>query len=88
MLIHIRARPLSASYRISLKTLLIPSRHHLRPQSHLLLDLSNRLTGVQPLGASARAVKNSVAAVQAHGVLEVGLALGSLLVAGVGEPAV
>ena len=57
-------------------------------KSHLLLDLSNRLAGVQPLGACASAVEDSVAAVQRHGVLEVGLALGGALVTRVGEPAV
>lgn len=46
----------------------------------MLLDLSNGLAGVQALGASTRAVEDGVAAVQAHRVLELGLALSRALV--------
>jgi hypothetical protein len=49
-------------------------------ESHALLDLRNRQRGVQPLGARPRAVKNCVAAVQAHAVVKGVLALGHLLV--------
>lgn len=57
-------------------------------QSHRLLDLSNCQTGVQALGAGSGAVENGVAAVQAHGVLEVGLALGLALISRVDDPSV
>lgn len=60
----------------------------LSTQSHLLLDLGNGLSGVQTLGAGSCAVENGVATVQAHAVLEVGLALRLALVTGVGEPSV
>lgn len=54
----------------------------------MLLNLGNSLAGVETLGAGLCAVENGVASVQAHVVLEVGLALGGALVARVGEPAV
>ncbi len=63
-------------------------RHHLRAHGHLLLNLGNGLARVQALGTGTRAVENSVAAVQAHVVLEVGLAFALALVARVGQPAV
>lgn len=49
-------------------------------ERHLLLDLGNRLAWVQALGASARAVENSVATVQTHAVLQAGAALALALV--------
>lgn len=55
---------------------------------HLLLDLGNGQTRVEPLGARPRAVENRVAAVQAHRVVEGVLALLVALVARVDEPAV
>lgn len=57
-------------------------------ERHLLLNLGNGAAGVQALGARPGTVENGVATVQAHGVLESLLALGLLLVTGVGEPAV
>lgn len=69
------------------------SRHirgfvNLVAESHLLLDLCNGLARVKTLGAGSCAVKDSVATVQAHRVLEVGLSLGGALVTRVGEPSV
>lgn len=61
--------------------------HNLVLGQHLL-DLSNRLTGVQTLGAGSCAVENGVAAVHAHAVVKRGLALGCALVTRIGEPAV
>ena len=55
---------------------------------HLLLDLRDRLARVQALGADAGAVEDGVASVQTHAVVQHGFALGLVLVAGVGEPAV
>lgn len=57
-------------------------------KSHLLLDLGNGLAGVETLGAGPRAVENGVAAVQAHGVLELALARRRALVSGVDQPPV
>lgn len=51
-----------------------------------LLDLGNCTTRVQTLGASPCAVENGVATVDAHAVVEGGLALGGLLVTGIGQP--
>lgn len=62
--------------------------HSLTRESHLLLDLGNRETGVETLGACPGAVENGVATVQAHGVVEGLLALLVSLVARVGEPSV
>lgn len=53
-----------------------------------LLGLGNRATRVQTLGASPCAVENGVAPVDAHGVVESGLALGGALIARVDQPAV
>lgn len=53
----------------------------LRAQSHGLLDLGDSLAGVEALGARASAVENGVAAVEAHRVLKLGLALSGALVA-------
>lgn len=75
------------------------SNHHVRSatnsllgflvaESHLLLDLGDRLTRVETLGAGSGAVENGVATVQAHRVLEVVLALGCALITRVGEPSV
>lgn len=61
--------------------------HNLVRGQHLL-DLSDGLTGVQTLGAGSCAVENGVATVNAHAVVESGLALGGALVTRVGEPAV
>ena len=51
-----------------------------------LLDLGNCATGVQTLGASPCAVENGVATVDAHAVVESGLALGGSLVTGIDQP--
>lgn len=67
-------------------TPLLPDQHRL--ESQLLLDLRNGQTRVQSLRARPRAVEDGVAAVHAHRVVERGLALHLLLVAGVGEPSV
>jgi len=60
--------------------------------SHLLgqylLGLGDRATGVQTLGAGPCAVENGVATVDAHAVVESGLALGLALVTRVDQPAV
>ena len=53
-----------------------------------LLGLGDGATGVQTLGAGPCAVENGVAAVDAHAVVESGLALGGALVTRVGQPAV
>lgn len=60
----------------------------LAAESHLLLDLGNGLTRVKTLGAGSGTVKNGMAPVQAHGVLEVLLSLGGALVTRIGEPSV
>lgn len=70
-----------------------PPRVPTRPRSysskrHRLLNLRNRLAGIQPLRARPRAVQNRVTPVQTHAVVEHLLALRFVLVAGVGEPAV
>lgn len=70
-----------------------PPRVPTRPRSHSskrhrLLNLRNRLAGIQPLRARPRAVQNRVTPVQTHAVVEHLLALRFVLVAGVGEPAV
>jgi hypothetical protein len=57
-------------------------------EGHALLNLSNCQRRVQSLGACPRAVKNGVATVQAHAVVEGFLALSHLLVSRVGDPAV
>jgi hypothetical protein len=54
----------------------------------LLLDLGNGLSRVETLGAGTCAVEDGVAAVQAHAVLQVLLALSRALVTRVDEPAV
>lgn len=59
-----------------------------RLERELLLDLGNGKTRVKTLGAGSRAVENSVAPVESHAIVEVLSPLGSLLVSGVGEPAV
>ena len=57
-------------------------------KSQTLLDLSNGKRRVQPLGTSPGAIENGVATVERHAVVEGVLALGRLLVARVGDPAV
>lgn len=57
-------------------------------EGHHLLDFSNGLSGVQALGAGSRAVKNGVASVHTHAVVESGLALFSSLVSRVNQPSV
>lgn len=59
---------------------------HLKGQ--LLLDLRNRQSGVQPLGARPRAVQNRVASVQAHAIVQRRLSLFLLLVTRIGKPSV
>lgn len=56
--------------------------------SQHLLDLGNSTSRVQTLGAGSRAVEDGVATVHAHAVIQGVLALGGLLVSGVGQPAV
>src|SRR5690348_4261332 len=53
---------------------------------HLLLDLRNRLAGVQSLGAGAGAVENGVTAVESEWVFEIVQPFAGRLVAGVCEP--
>lgn len=55
---------------------------------HQLLDLGDCTGGVETLGASPRAVKNGVATVDAHAVIQGVLALSGLLVTGIGQPTV
>lgn len=57
-------------------------------ESHALLNLGNGERRVKTLGAGPAAVEDSVAAVQAHAVVEAVHALSGLLVARVGNPAV
>ena len=57
-------------------------------RSKLLLDLCNGQGRVQTLGAGPRAVQNGVAPVHTHAVVQSRLALGLLLVTGVGNPSV
>lgn len=67
----------------------IPPTHPIPlTKSHRLLDLLDRLAGIQPLRTRPRAVQDGVAPVQAHAVVQHLLALGRALVARVGEPAV
>jgi hypothetical protein len=55
---------------------------------HQLLDLRNGARRVETLGARPCAVENGVATVDAHAVIQGVLALGGLLVTGIGEPTV
>jgi hypothetical protein len=55
---------------------------------HILLDLRNRLRGIEALRASPRAIENGVTPVQAHAVIQHLLSLGVAFVARVVEPAV
>ena len=50
-------------------------------ESHRLLDLRNRLPGIQPLRARPRAVENRMAPVQTHAVIQHLFPLGFVLVA-------
>lgn len=77
---YLRSSPFSLARQITQLTRL--------GESHALLDLGNRQRRVEALGACPRAVKNGVASVQAHAVVEGVLALGLLLVTRVGDPAV
>jgi hypothetical protein len=56
--------------------------------SHLLLDLGNGQARVETLGAGPCAVKNGVATVQAHRVVQSILPLGLPLVSGINQPPV
>ena len=62
------------------RTNLVSSQH--------LLDLGNSKSRVQTLGAGSRAVKDGVATVYAHAVIQGVLSFGGLLVTGVGQPTV
>lgn len=62
--------------------------HFRSANSHILLDLSNSTGGVQTLGASPRAVKDSVATVQREGVLELLATLSTMRITRVSHPAV
>lgn len=62
--------------------------HSLLLQSHLLLDLGDGVTWVETLGARPCAVKNRVASVQAHRVVEGVLSLGLSLVTRIDDPSV
>jgi hypothetical protein len=55
---------------------------------HQLLNLRNGARRVETLGARPCAVENGVATVDAHAVIQGVLALGGLLVTGIGEPTV
>src|ERR1700755_1617774 len=55
---------------------------------HELLDLGDRLGGIESLRAGARAVHDGVAAVELERILEVVQARTGVLVARVGDPAV
>lgn len=55
---------------------------------HALLDLCNRLPGIQPLRTRPRAIQDGMAPIQAHVVIQHRLPLALVLVAGIGEPAV
>ena len=57
-------------------------------ESQLLPNLGDGQAGVQALGACPRAVQDRVAPVQAHGVVEGGLALLLVFVSRVDNPAV
>lgn len=80
--------PTSTLQKIPLQVTTFTPFSHPHLESQLLLDLRNRQTRVQALGARPRAVHDGVAAVDAHGVIERSLALHLLLVTRVGEPAV
>lgn len=67
-------------YATDIFTTLVGSQH--------LLNLRNRTSRVQALGASSRAVEDSVAAVHAHAVIQSVLSLGGVLVTRVSQPAV
>jgi hypothetical protein len=53
-----------------------------------LLDLRDSETGIQAFRTRPRAIKNSMTAIDAHGVVERSLTLLFLLIAAVGDPAV
>ena len=55
---------------------------------HHFLNLRYSLPGVQTLGASSGAIKNGMAAIQAHAIVQHRLALLFALVARIGQPAV
>src|SRR6185437_5729777 len=55
---------------------------------HQLLDLGDRLRGVESLGACPRAVHDGMAAIEAERVLEQIEPLAGILVAAVGDPAI
>jgi hypothetical protein len=55
---------------------------------HLFLDLRNRQSGVQALGARPRAVEDGVASVQTHAVIQCCLSLLLLRVSRVCDPSV
>jgi hypothetical protein len=57
-------------------------------KSHALLNLCNSQCWIQTFGACPRAVENSVASVQGHGVVQSILSFGGLLVSRIGDPAV
>ena len=71
-----------------------PITHHPSPvthhplKSHGLLNLRNRLGGIQPLRTRPRAIQNSMAPIQTHTIIQGGLALLGALVARIGDPAV
>src|SRR6185312_10328899 len=56
------------------------------PLDHLLLDVADRLGGVQPLGAGIGAVHDGVAAIELERVFELVEPLAGLFVAAVLEP--
>src|SRR5689334_2442351 len=58
------------------------------PLDHQLLDLADRLRGVEALRAGLRAVHDGVAAVKSERVLERVEAVAGALVARVGDPAI
>ena len=70
------------------------ARHHRRPLvgavrlGDLLLELGDGQTGVKVLGASVRAVEDSVAPIESHGVVEPSHSLARELISAVDDPAV
>src|SRR5262245_40195413 len=60
----------------------------LTTRHHELLDLRNRLRGIQSLRTGLRAIHDGVAAIETEWILEIVEALARRLVAAVGDPAI
>src|SRR5690606_3710537 len=85
---RIRTRAAEGSATSAMVTSIRPLRSRRLPRDHHLLDLRDRLGGVQPLGAGLGAVHDRVAAVELERILEVVEPLRRRLVAAVDEPAI